>query len=287
MLLVLIVLSLLVFSIFILTPLIWCTLGKVFRIEDLTFKKALITCLLLTVIGVAFQIIPLGLKLFSLDNFFFDLIISIIAFVVAIVILKNRFNTTVLKAIGLHLSTIVFAVCLALFIRINVIQAFKIPSGAMEKTILVGDYVLVNKYCYNSKKPTHSDIIVFKYPNDPRKYFIKRVVAIGGDKLEIRNKDVYINGALQKSKSALYKDSRIFSDPNLYPENMMKRDNLESTEIPNDKLFVMGDNRDESNDSRFWGLVDVKAVLGKAFIIYWSWDKNTHSIRWNRIGKSL
>lgn len=287
MLLVLIVFSLLVFSVCILTPLIWCILGKIFRIEDLTFKKALITCLLITVIGVVFQIIPLGLRLLSLDNFYFDLIISITALVVTIAILKNRFNTTVIKAIGLHVFTIVLAVCLALIIRINVTQAFKIPSGAMEKTILVGDYILVNKYFYKFKQPTYGDIIVFKYPIDPRKDFIKRVLAVGGDTIEIRNKKVYVNGALQKSKFAFHSDSRVFSDPNMYPENMVKRDNLEPTKIDSGKLFVMGDNRDESYDSRFWGMVDVKAVRGKAFIIYWSWDKNTNSVRWNRIGKNL
>ena len=287
MLLVLILFSLLIISGCLFTPVIWCLLGKIFRIEDLTFKKALMTCLLLTVIGGAIQIIPIGLKLLNLDNAFFDLIISICTLVVANMILKNRFNTTVIKAVGLHVSTIAFAICLALFIRINVTEAFKIPSGAMEKTILVGDYVLVNKYYYKFKQPMRGDIIVFKYPNDPGKNFIKRVVAISGDNIEIRNKDVYINGALQRCEYTLYKDSRIFSDPDLYPENLMKRDNLESIQIPDGKLFVMGDNRDESNDSRFWGLVDVKAVRGKAFVIYWSWDNNTNSVRWYRIGKNL
>lgn len=117
MLLFLIILTLFVLSVCVLTPFIWWTLGKLFRIEDLTFKKALTTCIILTVIGLAFQIIPIGLKLLNLDNILLNLTISMVALVVAIAILKNRFNTTVVKAIGLHVITIVLAICFALFIR--------------------------------------------------------------------------------------------------------------------------------------------------------------------------
>lgn len=287
MLLIFLVFVLFVVSVFIVTPLIWCGLGKILRIENLTFKKAIITCLLLSLIGIAFQIIPLGLALFKLDNDLSDFILSITGLVVAISILKIRFDTTVLRSIVLHFSTLVFTIILALTIRTYITQAFNIPSGAMKNTILIGDHILVNKFYYRFNHPMHGDIIVFKYPNDPSKDFIKRVVAVGGDTVEIRNKKVYVNGSVQDTDFTIYSDSRTYSDPNVDPKNYIRRDNLQPTKIPAEKLFVMGDNRDESNDSRFWGMVDESAVRGKAFIIYWSWDKNASSVRWDRIGESL
>ncbi len=196
-----------------------------------------------------------------------------------------------------NIEALVIAVILALFIRAFVVQAFKIPSGSMKNTLLIGDYILVNKFIYGVKvpfseytiipikNPKQGDIIVFKFPNDPSKDFIKRVVAVAGDTVEIRSKKVYVNGDVVKSEFAVYSDSRTYSDPNMYPEHFIRRDNLAPNEIPEGKLFVMGDNRDESNDSRFWGLVDVSAVRGKAFIIYWSWNKNKKiGVRWDRLG---
>ena len=196
-----------------------------------------------------------------------------------------------------NIEALVIAVILALFIRAFVVQAFKIPSGSMMDTLLVGDYILVNKFIYGVKipfteitvlpirEPERGDVIVFKFPMDPSKDFIKRVVAVGGDTVEIRDKKVYVNGKLQVNKHAIYDDPRIFSNPTLYPPELLRRDNMPLTKVPKGKLFVMGDNRDESNDSRFWGFVDVSAVRGEAFMIYWSWNKNkTFGVRWDRIG---
>lgn len=189
-----------------------------------------------------------------------------------------------------NIEALVIAVILALFIRAFVVQAFKIPSGSMKNTLLIGDYILVNKFIYGIKlpfteitvipvkKPQRGDIIVFKFPKDPSKDFIKRVVGVGGDKIVIRDKKVYVNGELQKDDFAVHNDDRIF------PANMQPRDNMEQIEVPEGKLFVMGDNRDESNDSRFWKFADVSAVKGKAFIIYWSWNKEDFGVRWNRLG---
>ena len=195
MLLLIFVLVLLIISGLIITPVIWCGFGKIFRIEDLTFKKALLTYLLLTLIGVAVQIIPLGLTFLKINNVIFDLIIFIAGLVVAISILKVRFNTTVLKSIGLYVSTIVFAVCLALLIRTFVVQAFKIPSGAMKQSILIGDRILVNKLTYDKSNPMRGDIIVFQYPLEPEKDFIKRVVGLPGDTIEGRDKIIYVVSA--------------------------------------------------------------------------------------------
>jgi len=189
-----------------------------------------------------------------------------------------------------NVEALVIAIILALFIRTFVVQAFKIPSGSMQNTLLIGDYILVNKFIFGVKapftdvtiipiaKPERGDIVVFKYPEDPSKDFIKRVVAVGGDTVRIENKNVFVNGALQDHPLAIHVDPRTFA------KDLQPRDNYGPVVVPEGKLFVMGDNRDESNDSRFWGFVDASAVRGKAFMIYWSWDKNEFDVRWKRLG---
>ncbi len=192
-----------------------------------------------------------------------------------------------------NIEAIIIAVILALFIRAFVVQAFKIPSGSMKQTLLIGDHILVNKFIYGVKipfsditvipvkNPKRGDIIVFKFPEDPDKDFIKRVVGVSGDVVEIRNKQVYINDML------LNQDHGIYMDPHIIPGAFQPRDNFGPVTVPPASLFVMGDNRDHSYDSRFWGFVDLKAVKGKAFIIYWSWDNDDFGVRWNRIGHLL
>ena len=281
MLLLLIVLIFLAASVFIFTPIAWLTLGKILKIKNLTFKNALVTCLLLTFIGVAIQIIPVGLSYFKLNNIVFDLILSVAALIIAILIIKNRFKTTILKSIGLHISTIVLAVLVALTIKTYAVQAFKIPSGSMNQTILVGDYILVNKFLYKFKEPERGDIIVFRYPENKDKDFIMRIVALGGERLNIVDKQVLINN---KEINEPYK---YHEDPNIYPQDYQPRDNFKTIVVPDNSYFVMGDNRDRSNDSRYWGFVEKKLIKGKAFYIYWSWDKESEKARYDRIGKTL
>lgn len=192
-----------------------------------------------------------------------------------------------------NLEAIIVAVILALFIRTFVVQAFKIPSGSMKDTLLIGDHILVNKFIYGIKapfigktiipisNPQRGDIIVFEFPEDPSKDFIKRVIGLPGDTIEIRNKKVFINGELADHTHGVFKDSKV------YDARSQPRDNLGPISVPKGKLFVMGDNRDFSYDSRFWGFVDLIAVKGKAFIIYWSWDKENFGVRWNRLGHIL
>lgn len=188
-----------------------------------------------------------------------------------------------------YVEAILIALLLALFIRTFVVQAFKIPSGSMQNTLLIGDHILVNKFIYGVKnpfngntwipfkKPERRDIVVFKYPVNPAQDYIKRVVGVEGDTIEIKNKKVYVNGELQNENYAIFLDNKIL------PANVQGRDNLGPVTVPEDSLFVMGDNRDNSYDSRFWNFVNLKAVKGKAFILYWSWDKENFSVRWDRI----
>ena len=187
-------------------------------------------------------------------------------------------------------EAILIAVILALFIRTFVVQAFKIPSGSMKPTLLVGDHILVNKFIYGIKlpfsditlipvkDPKRGDIVVFKFPEDPKKDFIKRVIAVAGDKVQIRNKKVYINDKPLEDSYGTH------LDPHSILGGARPRDNFGPVTVPSNSFFVMGDNRDHSYDSRFWGFVNLSAVKGKAFIIYWSWDKENTGIRWRRLG---
>jgi len=206
---------------------------------------------------------------------------------------KEKNKTKKKSGLRENIEAIIVAVILALFIRTFIVQAFKIPSGSMKDTLLIGDHILVNKFIYGVKipfiqktiipykNPQHDDVVVFKFPLDPDKDFIKRVVGVAGDVVECRDKKVYVNGKLQTGDFIAHKD------PNIIPVNLSKRDNFGPLTVPPDSIFVMGDNRDNSHDGRFWGFVKLKAVKGKAFIIYWSWNKEDFDVRWGRIGDLL
>jgi signal peptidase I len=188
-----------------------------------------------------------------------------------------------------YAQAIILAVILALFIRTFVVQAFKIPSESMLDTLKIGDHILVSKFIYGIKEPfadsvivpvkspKRGDVIVFIYPVDTTKDYIKRVIGTPGDKLEIIDKKVFINGKLLTEPYAR------FADRIIIPKGVQPRDNFGPVTVPQDQLFVMGDNRDHSYDSRYWGFVDIKKVKGKAFIIYWSWDSGRFSVRWSRL----
>lgn len=206
---------------------------------------------------------------------------------------ENDARTKKKSSLRENIEAILVAIVLALFIRTFIIQAFKIPSGSMKQTLQIGDHILVNKFIYGIKlpflmttivpikNPKRGDIVVFKFPEDPDKDFIKRVIGIAGDVVECRDKQVYIN------HKRLNHDYGIHTDSNIISGGVQPRDNFGPVVVPENSLFVMGDNRDHSYDSRFWGFVDLKALRGKALIIYWSWDKENFGVRWNRIGQIL
>jgi len=191
------------------------------------------------------------------------------------------------------IEALAVAVLLALFIRTFVVQAFKIPSGSMIPTLQVGDHILVSKFTYGvripvldtwvlgPRAPRRGDIIVFKYPHDETRDFIKRVIGLPGEVVEIRDRHVYINDKPLDEAYPLYRDPVEQGNPHVPGEV------YGPVKVPEDKLFVLGDNRDQSQDSRFWGFLDVHKVEGAAFIIYWSWDPTEGRLRWNRIGKPI
>jgi len=179
---------------------------------------------------------------------------------------------------------IFIALVLAVFIRTFAVQAYKIPSGSMIPTLLVGDYILVNRLAYGLRIPYYKyifrwgeikrgDVIVFVFPEDPSKDFIKRVIALPGETIEIKRKKIYIDGREIEDKWGFFSDN-YFGPP---------RDDFGPFQVPPEHVFVMGDNRDESNDSRFWGPVNIQNIKGKAFIIYFSWDSYEKSVRFSRV----
>jgi signal peptidase I len=188
-----------------------------------------------------------------------------------------------------NIEAILIAVVIALFIRTFIVQAFKITSGSMLETLQIWDQILVNKFIYGVKfpftggkvlipfkTPERGDIVVFEYPEDPSKDFIKRVVAVAGDTVSIVDKQLYVNG------------EPVTDEPYAHYSRMPTHvDNMPPVTVPENKLFVMGDNRDNSHDSRFWGFVDMSAVKGEAFMLYWSWDRDKFGVRWGRIGDLL
>ena len=181
-----------------------------------------------------------------------------------------------------YLESIVVAVILALFIRTFVVQAFKIPTGSMETNLLIGDHLLVNKVVYSpgaggledwivARKPiARGHVVVFKFPEEPARDFIKRVIGLPGETVEIRNKQVFING------KALDEPYVRFLEPPLRPEDPeyglrgeARGDNWGPETVPAGRLFVMGDNRDNSRDSRFWGFLPDYRMKGRALCVYW------------------
>ncbi len=203
-----------------------------------------------------------------------------------------------------YVEAFAVALLVALFVRTFLLQAFKIPSSSMEDTLLIGDHIFVNKFVYGYhipwtkgrvlklREPARGDIVVFVFPEDPSKDFIKRVIGLPGDVVEEVRKQIYVNGVPVREPYVRYADG-------LSPAGYVKaRDDMPPVRVPPGKLFVMGDNRDRSYDSRFWGFVDEDALIGKALFIYFSidWGKDVRwfevwrypeYVRWGRIGSIL
>jgi signal peptidase I len=210
------------------------------------------------------------------------------------------------------------AAIVALFIRQYVVEAFKIPSGSMIPTLAIGDHLLVNKFIYGPripftdtrifiwKEPKRGEIIVFKYPENEDKNFIKRVVGLPGDKIEIIKGKLFINDQpVPLTGLGVYDEKEQVSGSPFYDKPKMFEEDLGAVKhrimymrdqsgydfgpklVPKESVFVMGDNRDNSQDSRVWGFVNYSKILGRALIIYWSWDGNGRWVRWERIGNLI
>jgi len=192
-----------------------------------------------------------------------------------------------------YAESIAIAILLALIIRTFRVQAFKIPSGSMEDTLVIGDHLLVSKFIYGTKipfvdkrvlalrDPRRGDVIVFEYPEDPSKDFIKRVIGTPGDVVEGKEKKLFVNGMLYENPHEIHKEKEII------PKEMNPRDTFGPITVPENSYFVMGDNRDRSYDSRFWKFVRRDQIKGLAFIKYWSWDREKFRPRFGSIGNLI
>ncbi len=205
------------------------------------------------------------------------------------------------------LQAILIAIFAALILRQFVIAAYKIPTSSMEDTLLVGDFLLVNKFVYGARTPdwigipftrVGFNIVVFKYPRDPHLEYIKRCVAVGGQTVEVINKDLYVDGKRFPDPPHLkhidpYTYSREQNYFGTFQPGLGSRDNFGPYKVPFHYYFMMGDNRDNSSDSREWGPVPPRNIVGKPLIIYLSWDSEVpgyrilHKIRWNRLGSII
>lgn len=179
-----------------------------------------------------------------------------------------------------YFESICVAVILALFIRTFVFQAFKIPTGSMEQNLLIGDHLIVNKMLYSPAGPAagltpmrdvqRQDVVVFKFPDDPKRDFIKRVIGLPGERVRIANKKVHIDDVPLDEPYVYYRDPPGAASPSFSSDAM--RDNMSEVLVPEGHYFVMGDNRDNSHDSRYWGTLDGDLLKGRALVIYWSYE---------------
>lgn len=200
-------------------------------------------------------------------------------------------------------EAVIVALVLALLIRTFFIQAFKIPSGSMEDTLVIGDHIIVSKLSYGLQVPRpatvkimgsevpfletrlvpawgeieRGDVAVFRFPGDRSKDYIKRIVGLPGDKVEVRDKKIFVNGQKWEDPFGVNKGGQ-------YGEEVEKNVNFGPYTVPTGTVFAMGDNRDRSYDSRYWGPVPIEDIKGKAIMIYWSWDRDNKWVRFGRIG---
>jgi signal peptidase I len=204
-----------------------------------------------------------------------------------------------------YFESLVIAVVLALFIRTFVVQAFKIPTGSMEPNLLIGDHLLVNKFMFGPSQSAiertllpmkaieRGEVLVFKYPEDPERDFIKRIIGLPGEQVEVRHKRVYIDGKLLDEPYAYYLEDPPPNPPReieangIAPPGGDPRDAYGPVTVPPDHYFAMGDNRDNSQDSRYWGFLPRDYIKGKALVIYWSYAAESGNVltgtRWSRL----
>jgi len=208
---------------------------------------------------------------------------------------KPREKSLVREYFELIAETAVFV----FFVMTFVVQAFQIPTGSMEPTLLVGDFLLVNKLVYSSPSTAldklllprrgirRHDIVVFKYPKELTKDYVKRVVALEGEKLEIKNKQVYINEQPIAESYKVHDDSRVFTKDGYYHYDDAIRDNFGPIVVPPGQLFVMGDNRDNSEDSRYWGFLPLDNIKGRPWVIYFSYRAERDAFTKTSVGERV
>lgn len=265
-------------SILVLSPSIFYCGSKLYRLYFVTFKNAFVTYLFILLLTLTICLIAIVLKFSGAKELTVRGLLLFAPIIFWVLIISSRFKTRIGIAIGITIfSIIIFSIVYIIF-RTFIAQPHEIPAKSMQPTILRGDYILVNKYVYYFTEPRRGDIILFPHPKASNRDFIKRLIATEGDLVEIRDKQVYVN------EKKLQESYVIHTDPSIIPRKIRQRDNFGPITVPPNSLFVLGDNRDSSFDSRHWGFLDKRKVKGKAGNIYWSWDQEEFRMRWKRIG---
>ncbi len=279
---IILIIILIILCLFILAPTLMIGLSKVFCVSPFSYKESLILCLQISGVGILFQLIQFAIITWLPPTFsILNVPLSVIALIIIISIIKRKFKTTIPKAILIQIINIAFAIGIALTFRHYLIQAYKIPAGSNIPTILIGDHVLVNKYIYRFREPQKNDWIIFKSPQDEKVDYLKRVVALPGDELQLLDKKLYVND------QRISEPFIVNSSPSIHKKSESPRDNFGPVTVPQNSYFVLGDNRDNSFDSRFFGFVKRDKIKGKAEIVYFSYDSKTKSIRSDRIGMKI
>jgi signal peptidase I len=199
-----------------------------------------------------------------------------------------------------YLEALLIAAIFLRFTNTFIVQTFYIPSGSMEETLLIGDHLFVNRFIYGpqttgaeravlpGRSVARGDIVVFRSPEDPRLDLVKRCIGVPGDTIGVVDKQLYVNDRrVEDSGYAIHKDPNLYPDLPFYPDQLRRRDNFGPFRVPPGHYFCMGDNRDQSYDSRFWGPVPAHLVKGRALLIYWSYGGGTPDGNWRGMGSKL
>ena len=315
-----------IFVYLIIHPFILSEFSKILKLENLKFKSVFRINLLLVAVQLLSLVLSFTLEFFNLRNSLLPIVISILALVIQIGIIKSRFNAGILKSIALYVSTFIATVCIIVPTRFFVIAPYNMPSGSMEDTLLLGDRILVNKLAYAFQAPKRGDIVALVPPHERSKNFIKRIVAVADDTVEVRRRTLIVNGkSVEENYTKHTGGSDMFPPFRYYPIGPQYQPNFESWSnfsdfdeasfdkafqdyllsprefmrrfpdgnpfrVPEGYIFVMGDNRDNSLDSRVWGPVALEDIKGQAHVIYWSQGAGVlgeNEVRLSRIGTSL
>lgn len=252
--------------------------AKRYQSCNTSFVYAMGTALMLSGAGIVIMALGLGSFVLGAPYYLGVSIAMLVGIAVNLWLLKARLQTTLKRAFLVFLCLGVVSFVSDFVFKGNIFKSYSVPAGSMVNTLLIGDNFIADHLAYRYSDPKHEDIVLFLYPKDTSKTYVKSCIALPGDVVEIRDKTLFINNEEVLESYVTHADAKVLDS---------ERDNFGPYTVPDECYFMLGDNRDHSYDSRFFGCVPRGNILGRAEMIYWSWDKKTHDIRWERIGISL